>query len=695
MSLKPAVQVKRLRVIVMVVIAACLFFCVWALWQFPAYARQLPPRILPNGDWTTAAALDALASLGWTVETYLLWRLGFVLVTAVFYIGLGLFVLVRCGDDTFALLFALSLVLFGVGTSDLPFVLEQWGAWGDRLAYGLATVSFGLLMFLVFLFPDGRFVPRQMRWVGVAAGLFTIYAGFFQPHPTRPPAPYLSIISSLLFLVGVHSQVYRYRVVGTAVQRQQTKWVLWAIVLNLVYKLLLTIIYVNPAVNALTGQGMWYSLLRTATLTVVAACVPIAITLAILRYKLWNIDVIIRKTLVYGIMIASVIGLYALVVGYLGYLFQTEEANFLLSLAATGLVAVLFTPFKNYIEQQINRLFYGQRDEPYQLLTRLGQQLEAALDPAAALTVTVETVARALKLHYAAIALQADGRFQTAAEFGSYQNQPSTFPLVYAGETIGELIVTARSPRESLTPADIRLLTNLAGHISPTAHATRLARELEQARLRIVTAREETRRQLGSDLHDGIGHQLAGLIRQVEQADRLLANEPAALSAHLAAINRHLNQTITEVRQLAHQLHPPELEFLGLVGALRERVEATQSFAVRLNVPETLPSLPAAVETAVYYITLEALTNIEKHARAGTAVISLRLVEDATLLTTCTLHLEIKDDGQGMAVQDRRGLGHLSMQARAAEVGGVCTIQPSAEGGMRVTVCLPLPHQTG
>lgn len=683
-------DMSGLRALVIAAIAACLLFGLWALWQFPTYAQQMPPRILPNGSWTTTAARAALSSLGWTVETYLWWRLGFISLTAVFYIGLGLFVLRRCRRDRFGLLFALSLVLFGVGSNDLPFVLEQWGYWGDRLAYGLAALAYGLLNFLVFLFPDGRFVPRQMRWVGAVTGLFIVYVGFLQPQPTRPLAPYLSVISFFLLLLGVLGQIYRYRVVGTAVQRQQMKWVLWAIVLNLVFKLLLNFIYASPAVNAINGQGMWYSLLRTTSLNLVTATIPVAVTFAILRYRLWDIDIIIRKTVVYGIMIVCVTSLYVLVVGYLGFLFQVEEENLVFSLTAASLVAVLFTPLKNYVEQQINRLFFGQRDEPYQLLTRLSQQLESALNPAAALSVTAETVAQALKLPYVAIVLQQGDEMQATAVYGAPQNEISRYPLTYAGQMMGELQTASRSPKEPLPPTDQRLLADLAHQLGAAAHAVLLTTNLEQARLRLVTERGEARRQLGSDLHDRVGHELVSLTRQLEHAMTLIHADPAQAQAQLAAINQQLAALTKQVRGLAHQLYPPELELLGLVGALRERAETQVNLHVYLDAPENLPRLPAEIETAVYYITLEALTNIEKHAQAQTCHVRLNL---SAASQPCILELDIQDNGRGLAEPSTSGLGLLSMQARAAEVGGICVIGAHAGGGTAVTARIPCPIQ--
>ena len=367
-----ATRIKQVRWVVISVVAACLIGFIGALLLFPDYVRQLPPTVLPNGSWTTEAAQAALRSLGWTAHTYMLWRMGLVLVTAVFYCGLGLFVLLRRPTDPFALLLALSMVLFGTAATDAPYVLAQWGPVGERLAYGLTTLAYGLLIFLTVLFPDGRFVPRWTRWIGVAGGALMVYAVFGAPHPTRPPAAPIVAMISLLFLASAAGQVYRYRVVGTAVQRQQTKWVLGTILLNLAFQLGLNIIYASPAVNALNGQGMLFSLLRTTMLTLVTATVPLALTLAILRYRLWDIDVILRKTLVYAVLSALLALVYFSTVILLQSIFEAlsgQQSPLAIALS-TLLIAALFAPLRRRVQAAIDRRFFRQKYNAQQVLAQ-------------------------------------------------------------------------------------------------------------------------------------------------------------------------------------------------------------------------------------------------------------------------------------------------------------------------------------
>jgi signal transduction histidine kinase len=469
-----------------------------------------------------------------------------------------------------------------------------------------------------------------------------------------------------------------------AVGRAQLRWAVGGFVVGMALMLL-----VFPAASGwvtvpllaqLMGSGFHLGFTVTG----------VALAMAVLRYRLFELDLAINRALVYATLTACVISIYVLVVGYLGWLFRSE-GNLAFSLLATGIVAVLFAPLRNLVQRGFNRLMYGQRDEPYQVLTQLGQQLETALDPSSALSVTAETVAQALKLPYVAIALNQEGSSKTVAAYGTARNEASRFPLIYAGQTIGELLAASRALNESFTPADQRLLHDLARQIGVAAHAVLLTANLEQARLRLVTERGEARRQLGSDLHDGVGHQLVGLSRQVERVMSISAHDPGLAHSLLTEVHQQLVTLTQHVRGLAHRLFPPELELLGLIGALRERAQTHPSLRIEIDAPEQLPPLPAEIETAVYYIALEALTNADQHASARKCRVRLRLSSLPSVLQATVLELDIRDDGRGLPLTTPRGLGLLSMQARAAEVGGTCSVEPNPGGGTAVIVRIPCP----
>jgi signal transduction histidine kinase len=238
--------------------------------------------------------------------------------------------------------------------------------------------------------------------------------------------------------------------------------------------------------------------------------VPIFTYIAIVRHHLYDIDVVINRTLVYGALTSCVVGIYVLAVVALGALFQTQ-GNIAVSLLATGLVAVLFQPLRSRLQRSVNRLMYGERDDPYAVVSRLGRRLEATLAPDRVLPTLVETIAQALKLPYAAILLKDGEEFRTAAAYGSPLGEPETLPLVYQREEIGRLVIAPRAPGEGFSVADRRLLEDLARQAEVAVHAVRLTSDLQHSRERLVSTREEERRRLRRDLHDGLGAQLAGL----------------------------------------------------------------------------------------------------------------------------------------------------------------------------------------
>jgi signal transduction histidine kinase len=357
-------------------------------------------------------------------------------------------------------------------------------------------------------------------------------------------------------------------------------------------------------------------------------------------------------------------------------------------LLATGLVAVLFQPLRARLQRVVNRLVYGERDEPYAVLSRLLSRLEATLAPEAVLPTIVETVAQALKLPYAAITLKQGDVFTPAATFGLPQDKPFTLPLVYHTETIGQLLLAPRAPGEAFTAADRRLLEDLARQAGVAVHAVRLTADLQRSRERLVTAREEERRRLRRDLHDGLGPSLASVTFKVDAARNLLTRDSARAETLLTEVRQQAQQAITDIRRLVYNLRPPALDELGLLSALREQVAhyQHQGLAVTFDTPSSLPPLPAAVEVAVYRIAQEALTNVARHAEAQCSLLRLSINHD-------TLYLDIADDGKGIPVSHKIGVGLHAMHERASELGGSCMVTRGASGGTLIQVRLPLPRE--
>lgn len=546
------------------------------------------------------------------------------------------------------------------------------------LAFG-ALLGPSLLAFTLH-FPRTKGVIQRHPWLGLAPFGLGLLVSAALLSGQAPTLGWLATVGMLL--ASVVSLVHAGVTQRDAVSRAQLQWAGCGLILGIVLMLL-----VYPAASGMVAQPLLAQLMG-AGFQIGFTVIGVALAIAVLRYRLFDIQLVINRALVYATLTVGVIAVYVLVVGYLGWLFHTE-ANLALSLIATGIIAVGFAPAQQLVQRSVNRMLYGERDEPYRVLTRLGQQLETAAAPSAVLAQAAETVARALKLPYVAIAHQEEDEPRLLAVYGQAPTNVTHVPLTYAGAAVGTLIVAPRDPYAPLSPADHRLLTELARPIGVVAHAAALRARLEHARLRLVTERGEARRRLGSDLHDRIGHQLTGVTRQVERTLRVAGDDPVSTQTLLADINQQLVAVTEQVRDLAHQLFPPELAVLGLIEAIRERALAYTQLAVQMVAPELLPQLPAEIEAAVYAITLEALTNVDKHAGASRCSIRIQIVADGTWQRGRQLELVICDNGAGLPAGGTQGLGLLSMQARAAEVGGTCRIESRPGQGTSVTMQIP------
>jgi signal transduction histidine kinase len=331
---------------------------------------------------------------------------------------------------------------------------------------------------------------------------------------------------------------------------------------------------------------------------------------------------------------------------------------------------------------------YGQRDEPYTVLSRLSARLETSLAPDAVLPAIVETTAQALKLPYAAILLGSGESQALGAEYPDHSERWKQavdlihFPILYQGEVLGELVVAPRAPGEPFTEPDERLLADLVRQAGTAIHAVRLTLDLQHAREQLVLALEEERRRLRRDLHDGLGPSLANIAMLAETARDIYQQDSIQAEALLNKAVSQTQEAIEDIRRLVYNLRPPALDELGLIAALREQIGEYEPTGIefQFTAPDSLPQLPAAVEVAVYRITLEAVNNVVQHAKAKQCFISLALAE--------TLDLSIWDDGSGVPMRHHAGVGLQSMRERAAELGGICMVE-SGERGTTIQVKLP------
>lgn len=642
---------------------------------------QFPPRQLTVTRESESG--DALLKYGLSSQ----FAAGFVLASEILFtllcLGVAFVIFWYRSDDWMALFSALMITMILVGLS-LPVLAfaESLNNPAYRIWFDIwFALSFGLLILFFYLFPAGRFASRFSLVLAAALGLW-LTLGLFNPPLLMWNQPRLTYIALGLVWVatGVISLVYRYRQ-SESFQRQQILWIVWgatASALGLMLQIFPRLFNMSPSMPLL------YDFVLYPLGQVFKACLPLSIGFAILRYRLWNIDLIVNRVLVYGAL--SLLTM----LGYLGTVFVMQAlftgfSNPVISFFATGLVAVLFEPLRRRLQRTVNRWMYGERDDPYAVLTRLAGTLESTPTTNEVLPSIAQTIGHSLKFPYVAILLDEDGEEKLAASFGVETPDLVSFPLVYQGETIGRLQVARRAPKEEFSEADRRLIENIAHQAGAVAQTIRLHTELIRSRAQIINEREDERLRIRRDLHDELGPLLASQGLKLSAAMKVIRTKPEKAEALVEDIIQQSQQTVADIRRLVHGLRPPVLDQLGLVEAVRDLARyAGNEMTVDVFTSEnSLPKLSAAAEVNAYRIVLEALTNAAKHGHANHCTVKFETEPDLFVI-------HIHDDGSGMPKAYRAGVGLRSMRLRAAEIGGQLTIETVQPHGTHIIARLPL-----
>ena len=644
-----------------------------------------------------------LSQLGITRNFAIGYVLASEILFAVICVTIGLVIFWRRSDDWMALLVSITFITLLLGFS-MPVRLLWDSLAGTR--YGpffefWFSFIIGLFSVLMYLFPSGKFVPRQTLVLAAIILLWT-FLGILYPALSPWHMTQVNSVLSLLLMLGTGALalLYRYRFHSNATERRQIGWIVLG-VLAAVAGLIVQILFVG--LNLFDTPYVINDFVIYPFGQLLKLLLPVSVVFAIRRYRLWDINVLINRALVYGALTALVICIYIIVVGTLGTTIQ-GRSNLLVSILATGLAAILVQPLRDRLQRGVNRLMYGERDDPITVLSHLGQRLEGTLAPDAVLPSLVETVAQTLKLPYVAIEttktrLDTQPETDSAAmrlswpliSSGSPQPDVIRLPLIYQSETIGQLVVSPRAADEALSPTDHHLLENIAHQAGMAVHAVSLTSDLQRSRQQLVTAREEERRRLRRDLHDGLGPNLASQGLKLAAVKQLLQSDPAAAVPLLEQVMEQNKSTVDEVRRLVYGLRPPALDEMGLAAAIRDYVagmDGKSALQIEITEPvEGLPPLPAAVEAASYRIVLEALTNVIRHAQATHCIVRFSVDSNGS---GSVLAIEIQDNGQGMPEAHRAGVGLRSMRERAEEIGGSCTVESSRDHGTCLRVQLPL-----
>jgi signal transduction histidine kinase len=570
---------------------------------------------------------------------------------------------------------------------------EPWigwlGEWASSPMIALVTVA-------PLVFPTGRLLSLRWRpalWLAVVAPVLLVLHGAlgvgeelgFLGNPISNSGVLASLgdAASLGWFAMVPAAAFgiaalriRRRTADAATAAQLRLLVRAAVFVAIAFAACMITSFLTPGAADVGAVAWWLSLAFLAG----------AMAVAILRHHLYGLDVHVNRALVYTALTLLLGGLYVAAVLGLGRLLG-QDSSLEIALPATALVAVAFQPLRDRLQRSVNRLLYGQRDEPYAAISSLGRRLGEAIGHADVLTAMVETIADALRLPYVAVELAAPADGLAAVHGTPAAGVALQLPLVHGGDRVGTLILGARAHGETLSEADRRLLEDFTHHAAAAVSGVALSSEVQRSRERLVSAREEERRRLSGDLHDGLGPTLAGAILMIEAARGVLTSDPATGDKLLDRAAASIETTVADIRRLVYGLRPPALDQLGLIGAIRQQASGLATGGERqiawdVRAPNPMPPLPAAVEVAIFRITQEALTNIVRHADARNA--SVLIAVDGAV------RLEVRDDGRGLPEDRRAGVGLISMRERTAELGGSFDIDSAPNGGTTLSVRLPL-----
>lgn len=594
---------------------------------------------------------------------------------------------------------------YGQTVAPLPGIAWAWWL-GDWPWIGILS----MVALLPLLFPDGR-VPspawRPYLWLALttmllSASLFALdpgsYPGGRYTNPIgvealRPMAQfvegpgYLSFIG--LFLGSAGSLIVRYRRAGSG-QRQQIKWFLYSVAILLTL-FLLDAIFQTLGLEDIEGVSFWVNTVLSAT---AFASLPVGIGIAIMRHRLYDIDVVINRTLVFGLLAAFITAAYVGIVVGIGALVGSR-GNLFLSIVATALIAVGFQPFRERARHLANRLVYGKRATPYEVLSEFSDQLGESYSSDDILPRIARMIGEATGGRRATVWVRVGTELRPAASWPEDEaarppvpaDSPDlpaderAFPVRHQGEVLGLLsVVTSR--HEPLNETQERLLEDLAGQAGLVLRNVRLIEELRASRQRLVAAQDEERRRLERNIHDGAQQQLVALAVKLRLARTLAGRDVEKAEELLDQLQAESQEALENLRDLARGIYPPLLADKGLAAALEAQARKVP-FPVTVE-PNGVGRYSPEAEATVYFCVLEGLQNAAKYAEASQALVQLGH-DDGYLTFT------VSDDGKGFdPAATPRGAGLQNMADRLDALGGSVEISSVPGRGTRITGRIPV-----
>jgi signal transduction histidine kinase len=645
-------------------------------------------------------------------------------VVGFLWLGTGALIVSRQARNSAGWIFMVIGFFFVLEWASLPFLIRGIkvdpgsvpfiGAFAVVNEYALITVA--LLPLLFLLYPDGKPPSRRWRWagwalfVGVTIAAISlaldpgplnnlVESGVLYLNPIGVPAlagtagevaalgSVIALVASLSTVVAVRGRFKR----SVGEERQQMRWLVFvATVAGIIFVVLAVGGFVIDLLvdrgDSVTVAGvdpfdaLWIVLILVLTLGI-----PGAYLIAIFKHGLWNLDLVIKKTLV-----AFVLTLLLAATGLVIVFVVSTTALGATTGVVVGLLAgVLAWPVVRYARSLARRIVFGRRADPYAVLTefsgRVGETYAAedVLPRMARLLAEGTRASRARVLLMVGSELSEGARWPTEASVGGDEH---VVPVVDRGEELGALAVTMPAS-DPMNPAKDKLVRDLASQAGLVLRNARLIEELRASRRRLVAAQDAERRRLERNIHDGAQQQLVALQVKQRLADGMIERDPVKARELMTQLQADTVEALDDLRDLARGIYPPLLADKGLGTALES--QARKSPVPVTVESESLVRYSQEVEAAVYFCALEALNNLAKYARASAATVSLSQVDG-------TLTFAVSDDGVGFHVGDADGgTGLQGMADRLDAIGGSLEIRSTPGGGTTVVGRVPVDETRG
>ena len=567
---------------------------------------------------------------------------------------------------------------------------------------------------LLLRFPSGALLSPRWRWVErvalgalvvvvAAIALFSGDLGFIGYPSVRNPlgVPALEPVLEAVFPVALLlvpvsialsavALVLRFRR-SRGIQRLQMKWLTTAAAFVAALYLVGMILSLPAAVSG-GEEAPWLGVISNLSF-LSFVLIPVAIAVAVLRYRLYEIDLVISKAIVYGALAVFVTAVYVGIVVGIGQAIGTDR-SVPLQIAATVIVAVAFQPIRERVQRFANRLVYGRRATPYEVLARFSEQVAGTYATDEIASALARLLVEGTGASRAEIWLRADGSPRVEATWPADGDRPSTLPtnddrtrvasVLHRGETLGDLVIR-KGANDPIGPGDEKLLADVAGQAGLVLRNVRLIEDLKASRQRLVAARDTERRTLERNIHDGAQQRLVALAVLYNMAAALA--KPLGETHHAAIVDlgAQAQSALETLRELARGIYPAILSDRGLVAALESQARKSP---LPVDVVATgVARYPQDVEAAVYFCCLEALQNVAKYADATGAVVRLDDVGGE-------LTFSVEDDGVGFdASAAGSGSGTRNMQDRVAAIGGVLDVRSRPGEGTIVRGRVPAAHE--